>query len=84
MTGTVNIGNGVVVDKDVAMALDMAGAAWFDHHDDVARSMISDPKQLEYFERWLKRGGPPSPDPKDESLRQAYDAIVYLAMNGCG
>jgi hypothetical protein len=58
-------------------------AAYYDYHDDKARQSITDPVQREYFEKWLNREVC-SPDPKDKSLRQVYDAIVDLAMVGCG
>lgn len=79
----VDMGNGVYIDEDVMDGLNRAAAAYYDYHDNVARSMIDDPDQLEFFDRWLQKKEY-SPDPLDVSKRQVYDAIVYLTTVGCG
>lgn len=83
LTDLVDLTEGTICLKSTAPTIHSYASSYFDYFDNQARQMITDRVQLEFFERWLKKEED-SPDPKDLNLRQVYNAIVFLAMNGCG
>lgn len=79
----VGLGDSNTIPKDLMTSLDTMAQNYFDYNENRVRSMFTDPIQLAYFDRWLK-GQEVSPNPYDDNLREVYDAIIDLAMVGCG